>query len=884
MAYIHQQIYHNSGIPLGGIGTGSVEIRPDGLFHEWHMFNFGQWNPGSPCRCAEAMGPEDLVFMVRTEDSSGQTLVRYLALREELHDLYSLAWARCVTAIHFEGTFPIATLVYEDPALPVEIEAEVFSPFVPLDSRTSGTPGFYVRFSIRNLADSNVEVSIMGVMRNAVGWCQDRRVPRNRLEEIDSSLLSSDGQGRQAKAIWMTADKLRSDHSTTGDMTFACQGSEVTHITGSFREDHRAMRFFRFRYGYRIESFLHQFREDGRLPNLNAETPPQLAKGLSASRLGKSERERLLGDLLQYPAFYDKYQRLRRVDPEIVESPEFLDELIDHVAELREREIEWGWSALCSRMEIAPESQSETLFAVGWFFPNHISATGENIGHMYGHWFSNSLDVVRFLLSGYGDLRDRTSEFVESIHYSSLPEEAADAVTSQLTTLIKCTWWTKSGHFGVWEGYGCCGFHTTDITYQGSFPIIALFPDLQKMQMTHGARFQREDGRVHHFFTPDFSAVDDGFDRVDMNQQFVMLAARDYLWTGDRDYLKTLWPHIVRAMDNTALLDTDGDGLPDTDTRRNTYDAWDFTGCPSYISSLWLGALKAAVRLANEVGDKERAAQWESAYQKGVASFESRLWNGEYYVLWRDGDEIDECCMSDQISGDWFAAACGWGSILHPDRIKMALGAIIRYNFRWSEGLINASYPPGKKRRVAASDNMQAEAPWTGIEYTVASLLIDYGMVAEGMAIVRDIHERYMQAGRYWSHVECGSHYYRAMSSWSVLLALSGFRWDQPTGAITFAPAIDEPSCEYPFFCGIAWGQYYQESSLGGRCVVIDLTDGELTVSSLRLPKLSGFDSPTVIMGERKLPCQVEKLGEGICILFSEPIKLTPANALVVTS
>lgn len=94
----------------------------------------------------------------------------------------------------------------------------------------------------------------------------------------------------------------------------------------------------------------------------------------------------------------------------------------------------------------------------------------------------------------------------------------------------------------MWEGYGSCGFHTTDITYQGSFGILALFPDLQKKQMEMGAKFQREDGRVHHFFTPDLSGVDDGYDRVDMNPQFVLLVCRDYLWTGDREYLARMWP------------------------------------------------------------------------------------------------------------------------------------------------------------------------------------------------------------------------------------------------------------------------------------------------------------------------------------------------------
>ena len=54
----------------------------------------------------------------------------------------------------------------------------------------------------------------------------------------------------------------------------------------------------------------------------------------------------------------------------------------------------------------------------------------------------------------------------------------------------------KDGRFGLWEGLGSCGFHTTDITYHASFGLTSLFPELQKRQMRMGAAFQREDGRV----------------------------------------------------------------------------------------------------------------------------------------------------------------------------------------------------------------------------------------------------------------------------------------------------------------------------------------------------------------------------------------------------
>ena len=30
-----------------------------------------------------------------------------------------------------------------------------------------------------------------------------------------------------------------------------------------------------------------------------------------------------------------------------------------------------------------------------------------------------------------------------------------------------------------------------------------------------------------------------------------------------------MWRHVISAMDSIAALDSDGDGLPDTDTKRN---------------------------------------------------------------------------------------------------------------------------------------------------------------------------------------------------------------------------------------------------------------------------------------------------------------------------
>ena len=37
-----------NGMALGGIGTGTVEIRPNGCLEDWEIFNLGQWACSDP--------------------------------------------------------------------------------------------------------------------------------------------------------------------------------------------------------------------------------------------------------------------------------------------------------------------------------------------------------------------------------------------------------------------------------------------------------------------------------------------------------------------------------------------------------------------------------------------------------------------------------------------------------------------------------------------------------------------------------------------------------------------------------------------------------------------------------------------------------------------
>jgi uncharacterized protein (DUF608 family) len=396
--------------------------------------------------------------------------------------------------------------------------------------------------------------------------------------------------------------------------------------------------------------------------------------------------------------------------------------------------------------------------------------------------------------------------------------------------------------------------------------------------MAMSADFQRADGRIPHFFTPDFSAVDNGFDRVDMNPQFVLIVTRDWLWNGDRAYLEAMYPHVRRAIENSALLDSDGDGLPDHDTRRNTYDQWDFSGTPSYIASLWLAGLKAAVRLAEDMHDDASAARWRERLRRGAAAFDAKLWNGEYYSLWVDGERRDECCMTDQLSGEWYTQLMGLGQSLPRERILAALRAVVRHNFSPEQGLVNATYPAGAQARFPAYENPQQSGNWTGVEYAIASMMMDFGLVEEGVAVVRAIGDRYARAGRIWNHVECGDHYYRAMCSWTTLLAATGFKVDVPRGVLTVAPVIQVPEVRAPWASTTAWGEFTQTA----RRFELSCHAGDLALKRLRLNLRSR--APTVRLGGRRIPCTVSDDSGYRALDFGAPVTVSAGESLAVSS
>jgi hypothetical protein len=150
-------------------------------------------------------------------------------------------------------------------------------------------------------------------------------------------------------------------------------------------------------------------------------------------------------------------------------------------------------------------------------------------------------------------------------------------------------------------------------------------------------------------------------------------------------------------------------------------------------------------------------------------------------------------CLSDGVLGAWMAKVSGLPDPFDSAKIKSHLTAVHKYNFKsdLSEhanpqrpsfalgdegGLLLCSWPKGGKLSLPF---VYSDEVWTGIEYQVASHLMFTGSVKEGLDIVRACRDRYDGRVRNpFNEYECGHWYARALSSYGMLQALTGVRFD----------------------------------------------------------------------------------------------------------
>ncbi len=119
------------------------------------------------------------------------------------------------------------------------------------------------------------------------------------------------------------------------------------------------------------------------------------------------------------------------------------------------------------------------------------------------------------------------------------------------------------------------------------------------------------------------------FDAADSTPLYLLLVARYLAWSGDREFVASIWSHVERAL--TFCLSTDGDG----DGLIEHTDVGDGSGTGAlggervslYLAALWQAALRGLAGAAEVLGQDRFAADCWARAARVTAAIEDRFYD-----------------------------------------------------------------------------------------------------------------------------------------------------------------------------------------------------------------------------------------------------------------
>jgi uncharacterized protein (DUF608 family) len=403
----------------------------------------------------------------------------------------------------------------------------------------------------------------------------------------------------------------------------------------------------------------------------------------------------------------------------------------------------------------------------------------------------------------------------------------------------------------------------------------------------------------------------------------LMKLYRDWQLSGDTEWLRRLWPNAKRALEFAWIKggwDANRDGVAEG-VQHNTYDV-EFYG-PNPLCGVWyLGALRAGEEMARAIGDQNSAGEYRRLFENGSKWIDSNLFNGEYYIQKIEGRpkeevfegvlvgmgaanpdkpdyQMGEACLVDQLVGQYMAHVLGLGYLLDEQHVKQALKSIYRYNYLpdMSEheavqrtfalnddaAVVIASYPHGKRPEIPFPYFSEV---MDGFEYQFAAHLIYEGMLAEGLTVAESARLRFDGERRNpWNEPECGHHYARAMSTWALIVALSGFHYSGVDRKLTLTPRVRAQNFSCFWSVPGGWGKFSQTISTASHAVEVATLEGSMSVASLALGGNGKVarKKVTARLGQEAMAASLLEEGNLRLVAFEREVRIVPGQSLTVS-
>ncbi|CAF5193462.1 unnamed protein product, partial [Rotaria magnacalcarata] len=172
--YNHPPTGLRSAVPLGGITTGSIELRGDGTFHEWTVEN------QSPAAAAKFGVVDDALLAIRLKNLETNENHTRLIRTHPNH------YFKGIDTIKYHGSYPVSKLELIDSTLIANMDLYAYSTLKVGDLNRSMTPAIIFSLNIENPNDYSISVDFMFNVPLSVQIDQTR-LSKNVIQQITSN-------------------------------------------------------------------------------------------------------------------------------------------------------------------------------------------------------------------------------------------------------------------------------------------------------------------------------------------------------------------------------------------------------------------------------------------------------------------------------------------------------------------------------------------------------------------------------------------------------------------------------------------------------------------------------------------------------------------------
>ncbi len=652
------------GLPLGGLGTGCIDIDPAGVWGYNSTFNGYTFNPDGVRmpRVAPTLWPmlglatEGQVWVLATEEIVQGGFVPYCTEPMVLNFKDKPRAARktfcqeiknvkAVEDIIYFGHFPVAELEYVTDA-PISVGLRAWAPLIPGDALASNLPAAVFEVHLRNRADqARKGTLVFNFPGPSAAEAMSGQFLRTPIAGKDNGLLVS-ALGSSVSYCLIALDET------------------ARHGAGLNRHPHHWSAI-----AERLPFPESVNREGGGVMSLNSDASLAVDFDLPAGG------EKVVRFVLAWYA------------PFMLGSPKSASQL--------------------DRLKDTPGGELNSYYS------------------MYATRYNSALEAARRIAEDREELYSRILAWQQVIYAEKrFPGWMRDQLVNTLALIAEDSYWVQArppldgrifpeGVLGLNESPRDCP-HTENIpsSFYGNLPLVYFFPDLSLTSLRLFKEYQRDDGNIPFELgavlnLPDFATPTYEWQQALNGSCYIALFDRLWLRMHDDHLLDEFYPSLKACNDYVMGLNTGYGGpvsMPTEGPKVEWFEFGEWDGICAHLGGVRLAQLQIMRRLALKVGDQDYASRCQDWFDQGSQAIENDLWTGSYYLNFlvkeTDGQagRVSDEVMAYQNIGQWISIFHGFEGVFDPERVKIALETVKKVNIALAPagGAANFARPEAK--------------------------------------------------------------------------------------------------------------------------------------------------------------------------------------------